>query len=96
MGHLYAGARSRFAFEVRNDLVTPSALADPTTLSVTIAPTGVDAVTYVYPVDPDLIRDSLGLFHLDYTMAVAGSYQVTAQAFGAIVAVSKFNFHVWP
>lgn len=61
-------------------------LIDPTTLNFTITePTG-SSFTYVYGVDSEVARESLGVFYAEYTVTLTGVYRYSWQALGNVVA----------
>lgn len=78
----------RFTFRLHDDTwagVDPNAdLADPTTLIVTVTrPTG-SSTTYAYGTDIEVVRDSVGVFHIDVTLDAMGQWTISTVAAGAV------------
>lgn len=72
-----------------NDVVT-----DPTTISVLVKdPTGT-LTTYVYGVDANLIKDSVGNYHFDITPTVTGVWYYKFVGEGAVKAAEEDSFFV--
>jgi hypothetical protein len=68
---------------------------DPTALSVKYRkPTGV--TTLVYLVDPALVRDSLGNFHVDISCDEPGIYDYRFESTGTGQAAAQGQFRVMP
>lgn len=79
------GDQVRFTWEFRDLAGT---LTDPTAIAVTILPPTGAAVTKAIT---DLTRDSLGTFHLDYTLTpyAPGDWTIRAEASGTIVVADE-------
>jgi len=88
------GTRKRLRFSVYDLSVTPRVLADPTTLRVIIGRPISSALAYTYPTDAQVVRDGVGLYHVDYTPTEAGLYQIRGEATGLIVAAEQASFPV--
>ena len=72
---------------------------DPVTVSVKVKPPSGSTVTYVYLTDVALVKESTGLYHVDVSVTIAGTWWFrwystgTGQAAGERkfwVTVSKF------
>lgn len=78
MSTLFAGAT--FAVPIPVLSIDPdtgvATAADPTTLVVTVTPSGGVAVTYTYGVDAEVTRQGVGLYRLTI-VAVAPSMKIT-------------------
>lgn len=70
--------------------------ADPTTATVTVHPPGDDPVVQAWPADPEVVRESLGVFHYDTVNVAEGHYELLWQAAGAVVASWTDSFDVRP
>lgn len=57
--------------------------ADPTGLTFTLQPPDGVTVTYVYGTDAELVKDSVGNYHVDITLAQAGRHAYKFTATGA-------------
>lgn len=68
---IYPGALVRLTCLVKN---SSSTLIDPGTLTFKVAAPDGEVTTYVYGTDAELARDSLGTFHVDVSVPVAGVY----------------------
>ena len=77
------------------DALTNAAL-DPTavTLKIRRRAKGVTTTTYTYGVDAGLVRDGVGLYHLDYTPTAAGDYYYRFTGTGAAQAAEEKFFRV--
>src|SRR5262245_59455198 len=69
-------------------------LADPGTVSLRyIKPDGT-LVTLEYPTDTDLVRDSLGVYHVDVTVDMAGDWAYNWTSTGAVTSSESAKFTV--
>lgn len=67
-------------------------LIDPAVPNVSVLkPSGVHP-TYTYPAAPELVRDSVGKYHLNITVDVAGDWFVRGWATGGITVSSQISF----
>lgn len=83
------GQRPRFDFQIRDDHV----LTDPTTLTFKFEkPDGVET-TYIYGTDAELVRDSVGKFHVELTLDQAGTW-IWRQESTGIVTATQGKFRV--
>lgn len=70
------------------------AAADPTTVVFTITEPDDDATvtTYSYPGDVELVRDGLGEYHVEFTIANAGTHCYTFTGTGFVKAYNDAKF----
>ena len=62
--------------------------ADPTTVTLTIiTPDGAQHTV----AQPPIVRDGIGAYHYDYTVATVGVHQYEFQGTGAVVAASGWR-----
>lgn len=71
---------------------TPLVLTDPTTLTVTVTPPLGASTVKAYPADPEVVRVSVGVFYLLFTVAERGMHQVRWVAAGALVKADQTAF----
>lgn len=70
---LLTGAGVTFTVEFRN---SAGALVDPVAVTFRLDPPGDTAATdYVYETDVELVRDSLGIYHIDATLDDGGRWR---------------------
>lgn len=76
----------------------PGVLTDPTTITFKILQPDPlilpQAVSYVFGVDAQLVRDSVGVYHVDWTADQDGDYCYRFEGTGAAQAVSERHFSV--
>ncbi len=70
-----------------------AAAADPTELTLYIRLPDWTLVTKTWVAAAEVVRDSLGTFHFDYTIVQTGRHIVSWQATGAVVEVSTLEFY---
>jgi len=88
----YPGVRKRITMTCRNELTNQ--LADPTTLEVSYRRIGDTVTTKTWPADAAVVvRDSVGVFHIDVDSDREGTWALRADADGAIVTASETT---WP
>lgn len=68
---IYPGALVRVTCLVKD---AAGALIDPGTLTCKVANPHGQVTTYLYGTDAALVRDSLGTFHIDVDVPIAGAY----------------------
>lgn len=70
------------------------AAADPTTVVFTITEPDDDATvtTYNYPGDAELVRDALGEYHVEFTIANAGTHCYAFTGTGFVKAYNDAKF----
>lgn len=75
------------------DETTP---ADPTALTLTVTKPDATTTLLHWPTPAEITRDSLGVFHYDYTGATAGTYLFRWVASGAVSSTGTGQFDVDP
>ena len=70
-----------------------AALTDPGEVTLYIRLPDWSLVTKTWVAAAEVVRDSLGTFHFDYTIVQAGRHIVSWQATGAVVEVSTLEFY---
>lgn len=66
---IYVDSAVRFSVTVKNASDT---LIDPTTLKIEITSPQGSVTTYIYGTDAELVKDSTGTYHADYTIPGPG------------------------
>lgn len=69
-------------------------LADPTTIEFSWKVDFEDSAEYVYGEDVELVRDSLGVYYVDLTLAISGTYAYQFMAGGLIENAIEDSFLV--
>jgi uncharacterized protein YfaS (alpha-2-macroglobulin family) len=67
---------------------------DPTTVTFNIRQPDETYIEYVYSVDAELIRDGVGLYHVDFTVDQAGEYCYGFVGAGDVNALAEKTFEV--
>lgn len=68
--------------------------ADPSSITATITePDGV-VITYNYGVDTELIKDSVGNYHVDYTFTKSGRHQVRFEGVGTVTSAEQTDVYI--
>ena len=68
--------------------------ADPTVATIIIKqPDGVD-ITYVYDTDVELVKDSVGNYHADFTFTQSGRHQVRFTGTGALTSAEQIDVYI--
>ncbi|MFZ0324739.1 MAG: hypothetical protein WAN48_11480 [Actinomycetes bacterium] len=70
------------------------ALADPTTVSLLWRVAGGTTTTWVYGVDSQIVKDSVGLFHADIPVLAAGLHYFRWIGTGSVMAAEESTFFV--
>lgn len=68
------------------------ALVDPSTVTFKVKPPGGDVVAYVYGTDPEVVRDSVGAFHVDWTVEINGTHWWRFESTGTGQAAAEDSF----
>ena len=76
-------------FTDRND-----ALIDPTAVSFKIKDPNGNITTYVFGTDAELVRDSLGKYHVDVSPGIDGTWQYRYESTGTGQAAEEGQFQV--
>lgn len=86
------GTKIRFTATFR--IEATQALVDPTTVTFRFRnPSGTET-SYVYGVNVELVRDSLGVFHVDLTPNASGSWYRRWIGTGAAAVAKESSFAV--
>lgn len=84
------GDRKRFSITFTDITAAP---ADPTIVTAFITePDGV-VTAYVYLTDAELVKDSTGVYHVDWTFAKAGRHKIKLSGEGSLVSAEQVE--VW-
>ena len=76
--------------------VPTGAYVDPTTVTFRIrTPESGAVTTYVYVVDPEVVKDSVGHYHVDYTADYPGDWWYRWEAAGNYIGASENYFCIW-
>lgn len=62
--------------------------ADPATVRFKIKPAGGAQVTYVYPTNAELVKDSVGNYHVDYLLSIPGFWTARFEGSGTVDVAS--------
>lgn len=85
------GDNKRFSITF-TDIV--GAAADPTAITAVITePDGV-VTTYVYGTDAELVKDSVGVYYVDWTFAKKGRHKIKISGTGAVVSAEQVEIWV--
>jgi hypothetical protein len=85
------GDRRKLTCEVRDE---DGALVDPTALVFTMKTPDATVTSYEYLTDVEVVRDSLGLFHVYWDCAAAGKHYWRFAATGNVGAAEESTFTV--
>ena len=66
---------------------------DPATVTFQIK-VGEDLLTYIYGTDPELVRDAVGVYHVDYTPVAHGTYHYRWSSTGIGQETAEDEFYV--
>jgi hypothetical protein len=95
----YVGDQPAFELRCVNERVNPPQAEDPTTVRFLVRPPpgGGPLATYTYgaPGSP-IVRDDVGVYHLDVLLTVHGPWNVRAEGTGAIVLARETTIIVSP
>jgi len=70
------------------------AATDPTGLTFKIKVPAGTVTTYVYGTDAELVKDSTGNYHVDFTVAASGRHVYRFAGTGVVTAAGESNFEV--
>lgn len=65
------------------------AAVDPLTLTFEVGPKDGTPTAYTYGTDAEVVRDGVGLYHLDFTFPSAGVWAYRVQTTGPTLAESR-------
>lgn len=88
---LVVGSVVRIKLEVKDD---SDALVDPSTLVFKLLKPDGSSVTYTYLTNLQLVRDSLGMFHVDYKTDQPGVWTYRFESTGAGEGAVEDDFEV--
>jgi len=91
--HYEQDSALRFRATFRNNA---GALADPTTVTLRHTEPSVAAVNYVYGTDLEVVRESLGIFYVDYVADAVGEHKWRWKGTGAVQIAIKGGFIIDP
>jgi hypothetical protein len=77
----------------RNDA---GAVTDPTSPTLAIHKPDGTTTTYVHPTDAALVKDSTGVYHVNYSPTMAGTHHWRGLGTGAVQAEEQAAFFVRP
>jgi hypothetical protein len=87
------GRRIRFSVQIKT--YPALVLVDPTNLTLTIKnKTTGTVVDFIYLTDAEVIRDSVGAYHCDWTPAVKGVYWYRFSCTGTVEDAAEATFSV--
>lgn len=70
-------------------------LTDPTTITVAIANAAASSLTiYTYGVDIQVVKQSTGIYYMDYTPPNTGTFTFQWKGTGTVVAADEGEFEV--
>jgi hypothetical protein len=92
-GHYEQDSLIRFKATFKNLAGAPT---DPTVVTLRITKPGVAAVTYTYGTDQELVRDSAGVFHMDFLCDTIGEHKWRWLGTGAVQIAVKGGFFIDP
>lgn len=67
---------------------------DPTAVICKIKTPGGTVTTYTYGTDPEIVKDSVGSYHLDHIATQEGTYKYRWEGTGAVQAAEDGRFYV--
>lgn len=85
------GDRRKLSCEIRNE---NGDLADPTTLVFTMREPDDVVTEYLYGTDAELVRDTLGIYHVYWDCAQSGFHRWRFEADGEITVAEEAGFTV--
>ena len=93
MANTYAkGQKVRLSATFRDDA---DDLGDPTAVVAKVIHIDDKSVTtYTYGVDAELVRDSLGAYHVDYTFSSSGAWAYRFEGTGVLVTADEERINV--
>lgn len=85
------GDRRKLSCEIRDE---DGSLVDPTALTFTMREPDGTVTHYVRGTDAELVRDSLGIFHVHWDCELAGFHTWRFEADGVIAVAAEAIFNV--
>lgn len=90
---MLVGSAVRISAKVYNATQAPAVLADPTDLTLKLKDGQGAITTYLFSLG-QVVRDGIGLYHVDFTTAVTGLHVAHWVASGVIARVDETTFNV--
>lgn len=87
------GDRVKLSVTIR-DLENDSALIDPDALVFTMLEPDATSTSYTYGVDAEVVRDSIGIFHVNWDVTQSGNHWSRFAASGNVGAAEELGFKV--
>lgn len=69
-------------------------VTDPTAVTLRITKPATDPVIYTYGTDAELIKDSTGVYHMDFSCEIVGEHKYRWRGTGAVQIAIRDNFFV--
>lgn len=85
------GDRRRLSATFRDE---DSTLVDPTTVTFSLRDPDDFVISYVYGEDSELVRDSTGVYHVDWDIVTAGYHHWRFECTGNIAVAEESRFGV--
>lgn len=73
---------------------TVGAAADPTAVTFRIKEPDGTITSYVYVIDPELVQDSTGNYHVDFIITMTGAHYYRFEGTGAVHTADEKEFRV--
>jgi ribosomal protein L21E len=89
MNHYEVGDAVRVTVTFRD---LNGAVADPTTVVAKYRRETDAVTTKTYGTDAEVVRDSLGVYHIDITPSAAGTWHARFAGTGAVIAAAELSF----
>jgi len=90
MDNYFQGSRVRLKATFEDETHT---LADPTTVTAKVENPNGTVTTYIYLTDAALVRESVGVYHLDIDVNVAKTWYYRFEGAGIVEAASQGSFN---
>ena len=90
------GEQIKIACEFRVGDVLTGILTDPTTIRFRFLPPVGGVVTYTYLLDPQVVRDAAGIYHVDLVLAAEGRWYLRFESDGDVVGADEYFVKVVP
>jgi hypothetical protein len=68
--------------------------SDPTTITLSIKKPNGDVVNLVYGVDVSVVKQSTGIYYMDFAPAMEGLHYYRFAGTGAVTAAEEMSFYV--
>lgn len=69
-------------------------VTDPSTVTFRMKDGGGTVTTLVFGTDAEVVKESTGVYHVDYTIIVSGKHFYRWEGTGALVSASEASFSV--